>query len=73
MLEAIGKASLADDVFQEDRTTNELHAMMASMTGHEAALLVTSGTMGNQISVRTHLTQPPHSLLADASSHVMCW
>ena len=73
MLSAVTQASLFDDVFQEDTTTNELQGHIAALTGHEAALLVTSGTMGNQLSVRTHLTQPPHSVLADASSHVMVW
>ena len=73
MLKAISQASLFDDVFQEDPTTNELEEFIANMTGKESALLVTSGTMGNQLSVRTHLSQPPHSVVADTSSHIMGW
>lgn len=71
MLEAIANSSLRDDVFREDPTTNELEAFVADLTGHEAALLVMSGTMGNQLCMRTHLTQPPHSLVADSRSHIM--
>jgi len=71
MLEAISNTTLLDDVFLEDPTTNELEALVASLTGHEAALLVMSGTMGNQVALRTLLIQPPHSVLADKRSHVV--
>ena len=73
MLHAITHTSLLDDVFQEDPATNKLQNFVAEITGHEAALLVTSGTMGNQLSIRTHLMQPPHSVLADVGSHIMHW
>lgn len=29
-----------------------------------------SGTMGNQVGIRTHLTSPPHSVLCDVRSHL---
>ena len=73
MLEAISNTTLLDDVFREDPTTNSLETYIAELTGHEASLLVLSGTMGNQLSIRTHLTQPPHSVLADARSHILGW
>lgn len=73
MLEAIANASLRDDVFREDPTTSDLESFVAGLTGHEAALLVMSGTMGNQLCIRSHLTQPPHSVVADARSHVITW
>ena len=73
MLEAIAHTSLLDDVFQEDETTNDLQKFIARLTGHEDALLVTSGTMGNQLSIRTHLKQPPYSVVADSRSHIMQW
>ena len=38
MLDAITNTTLLDDVFLEDPTTNDLEAMVASLTGHEAAL-----------------------------------
>ncbi|KAK5056706.1 hypothetical protein LTR84_012238 [Exophiala bonariae] len=71
MLEAISNTTLFDDVFAEDTTTNDLESHIASLTGHEAALLVISGTMGNQIALRSHLTQPPHSVLADIRGHIV--
>ncbi len=73
MLHAITHASLLDDVFREDTVTNDLERYVADLTGHEAALLVVSGTMGNQLSIRTHLTQPPQSVVADKGSHIMHW
>src|SRR6187402_826542 len=73
MLAAIQNTTLLDDVFQEDPTTNSLESHMASLTQHEAALFVLSGTMGNQLALRTHLTQPPHSVLCDYRAHILQW
>jgi threonine aldolase len=70
MLDAITHTTLMDDVFLEDRTTNDLESYIAQLTGHESALLVMSGTMGNQVALRTHLTQPPHSVLCDVRGHI---
>ena len=64
---------LGDDVFREDETTNSLEAFIAELTGFPAALLVMSGTMGNQLSIRTHLQGPPHSVVADSRSHIIGW
>jgi len=71
MLYAIATTTLLDDVFQEDPTTLSLESHLASLTQHEAALLVMSGTMGNQIALRSHLTQPPHAVLCDIRSHIL--
>lgn len=71
MLFAIQKTTLLDDVFQEDPTTIDLEAHVASLTGKEAGLFVLSGTMGNQIALRTLLTQPPHGVLTDHRSHII--
>lgn len=73
MLAATQHCTLLDDVFREDSTTLSLESHVASLTGKEAALFVISGTLGNQLSVRTHLGGPPHSILADARSHVIAW
>jgi threonine aldolase len=70
MLNAIIHTTLYDDVPREDPTTNALETHIASLTHHEAALLVLSGTMGNQICLKTHLSTPPHSVLCDARAHV---
>ncbi|KAH8691951.1 l-allo-threonine aldolase [Talaromyces proteolyticus] len=71
MLEAITQTSLLDDVFGEDSTTNSLQEYVAQRTHHEASLLVMSGTMGNQIAIRTHLAQPPYSVLCDHRAHIL--
>lgn len=73
MLLATQNCTLHDDVFEEDPTTNSLQAYIADMTGKEAGLFVMSGTMGNQLSIRTALGGPPHSVLTDAQSHVYAW
>lgn len=53
-------ASLGDDVMGADECTNALEAHVAKLTGKEAGLLLPSGTMSNQLALRTHLTQPPY-------------
>ena len=73
MLSAIQNCTLLDDVFHEDPTTNALESFIAELTSHEAGLLVLSGTMGNQLALRTLLTQPPHGILADSRSHIIGW
>jgi threonine aldolase len=42
-------AEVGDDVFGEDPTVNRLEALTAERLGKEAALYVSSGTMGNQL------------------------
>ncbi|CAG8656020.1 7623_t:CDS:2, partial [Paraglomus brasilianum] len=70
MFEAMREATLGDDMFEEDRTTNEFEEFIADFAGYESAVFVASGTMGNQLALRTHLTQPPYSVLLDARSHI---
>ena len=73
MLQAIIKASLLDDVYQEDPTTKSLERHISTMAGHESGMFVLSGTMANQVALRTHLTQPPHAILCDARAHIIHW
>ncbi len=54
MREAMVQAPLGDDVYGEDPTVNRLEALAADMLGKESAVLVSSGTMGNLISVMAH-------------------
>jgi len=70
MLQAITKCTLTDDIYRGDPTTAALENHLATLSGHEAGLLVMSGTMGNQVSIRSHLTFPPHTVLCDARSHI---
>ena len=49
MREAMASAELGDDSAGEDPTTNRLEEMAADMLGKEAAVFVSSGTMGNLV------------------------
>ncbi|RKF59419.1 Aldolase vrtJ [Erysiphe neolycopersici] len=73
MLEAIKNTTLLDDVFQADPTTNDLETHLAARTSHQAALFVLSGTMGNQLALRSHLQQPPYAVLCDNRGHIFEW
>ncbi|RSL81728.1 hypothetical protein CEP51_005608 [Fusarium floridanum] len=70
MLNAIQSCTLGDDVFGEDDNTTQLETYVARRTGKEAGLYVLSGTMGNQLALRSLLTQPPYSVLCDYRSHI---
>lgn len=54
MRTAMAQAELGDDVYGEDPTVNRLEELAAEMVGKEAALLVSSGTMGNLTALLTH-------------------
>lgn len=63
------QATLGDDVYHEPATII-LETAMARLTGKEAALFMPSGSMSNQIGIRTNLMQPPYSVLCDHRAHV---
>jgi threonine aldolase len=69
MVEAMMKAEVGDDVFQQDPTINALQEKVAKMFGMEAALYCPSGTMTNQIAIKVH-TQPLDEVICDENSHV---
>jgi threonine aldolase len=71
MLRAIQQCTLLDDVTMEDPTTLSLERFVAELTGKEDALLVLSGTMGNQVALRSHLTAPPQAVLCDRRGHII--
>ena len=54
-----------DDVYGEDPTVNELERLSAEMFGKEAAVLVTSGTMGNLVSVLAHCQRGDQIVVGD--------
>ena len=70
MIRAMAQASRGDDVYGEDETTNSFQAEIAALTGKESAIFVPSGTLSNQLALRTHLHQPPHTVLCDTRSHI---
>jgi threonine aldolase len=69
MRRAIAEAEVGDDVFGDDPTVRRLEARTAELLGHEAALFVPSGTMGNQLAVRCH-TRPGDEVLLEAGAHI---
>jgi threonine aldolase len=70
MRQAMAAAEVGDDVYGDDPTVNRLEALAAQVMGKEAALFVTSGTQGNQVSVMTH-TQRGEEIIAGAQSHII--
>ena len=68
MLEAMGKAELGDDVWGEDPTVNRLQEVSAERLGKEAALFVSSGTMGNLLGIVVN-ARSSQEVIADADSH----
>ena len=69
MRDAMYIAEVGDDVYQDDPTVNELEALAAEMLGKEAALFVTSGTMGNQLGVMCH-THRGDEVIVSANCHI---
>jgi threonine aldolase len=69
MRAAMAEAEVGDDVYGEDPSINRLQAQAAEMVGKEAALFVASGTMANQVAVRTH-TRSGDAILAGQRAHV---
>jgi threonine aldolase len=70
MREAMAQAEVGDDVFGEDPTVRELEAEVARVTGKEAALFVTSGTMGNQLAIALQ-TRPGDEVIVGEGTHVV--
>lgn len=69
MLEAMMKAKVGDDVFEEDETVIALEEKAAGIFGMEAGLFCPSGTMTNQIAIKC-LTQPMDEVIVDETAHV---
>jgi threonine aldolase len=69
MRAAMAEAIVGDDVYGEDPTVIELERRVAALLGHEAALFVPSGSLGNQLGVRL-LVAPGQELVCDSLAHV---
>ncbi|MGK5171340.1 threonine aldolase family protein [Geodermatophilus sp. CPCC 205761] len=72
MRRAMADAEVGDDVYGEDPTIRALEERVAGLLGHEAALFVPSGTMGNQIGMRL-VCEPGQEVLCDADAHVVTY
>ncbi len=69
MRRAMAGAEVGDDVYGEDPTINRLEALGAEMVGHEEALFVASGTMGNATALLTH-TARGDEILLESDAHI---
>ncbi len=70
MRAAMAAAEVGDDVYGEDPTVNLLERRAAAMFGRDDALFVPTGTMGNQVAIRT-LTQPGQEVIAESRAHIL--
>ncbi|MGZ8385147.1 MAG: low-specificity L-threonine aldolase [Nitrospira sp.] len=70
MRKAMARAEVGDDVYGEDPTVNRLQDLAAAMLGKRFALFVPSGTMANQLAIRSH-TQPGQEIIVESKSHVV--
>jgi len=69
MLAVMMTAEVGDDVFNQDPSINSLELRIANMFKKQAALFCPSGTMTNQIAIKTH-TNPLDEVICDHFSHV---
>lgn len=69
MRNAIASAPVGDDVFHDDPSVLELEQKVAEVLGKEDAVYLPTGTMSNQVALRSH-TQPGDIVLAAAGSHM---
>jgi threonine aldolase len=70
MREAMCKAEVGDDVFMDDPTVKIIESKAADITGKEAALYVTSGTMGNLTALLSHDIHG-FTVMAGRDSHIV--
>lgn len=69
MRAVIADAPVGDDLFHDDPTVLALEAKVSEILGTDDAVYVPSGTMGNQIAIRTH-TEPGDVVLASEKAHI---
>jgi threonine aldolase len=70
MRRAMAEAEVGDDSREGDPTARRLEARVAQLTGHEAAVFCSSGTMGNLVAFLTHL-RPGEEVIAERTSHFL--
>lgn len=70
MREAILDAVVGDEQKDEDPTTRALCDRVANLLGKEAAILLPTGTMCNEIAVKLH-TQPGDEVICEETCHLI--
>ncbi len=69
MRQAMAAAEVGDDVFGDDPTVIRLQERVAGLLGKEAALYVPSGTMANQVALRSQ-TRHGDQVILEAGAHI---
>lgn len=67
MRRAMAEAEVGDDQYGEDPTVRRLEERAAELVGKEAAVYVSSGTMGNLVSLLSHCGRGDEAILGDES------
>ncbi|MBW3612326.1 MAG: aminotransferase class I/II-fold pyridoxal phosphate-dependent enzyme [Chloroflexi bacterium] len=70
MRRAMADAEVGDDQYGEDPSVNRLQDEVAALLGTDAALFLPTGTMANQVALRT-LTRPGDDVLVPPDSHLV--
>jgi len=70
MREAIASAEVGDDVYSDDPTINSLEERVAALFGMEAGLFSPTGSLANQLLIRT-LVKPGEELLTEERAHIV--
>jgi len=70
MRRAMADAEVGDDQYGEDPSVNQLQEEVAGLLGTEAALFLPTGTMTNQVALRS-LTRPGDDVLVPTESHLV--
>jgi threonine aldolase len=69
MRRAMAEAEVGDDVYGEDPTVRRLEETAAALVGHEDAVFVPTGTMGNQVAINLH-SPAGTEVIVESGSHV---
>ena len=70
MRDAIASAPVGDDVYSDDPTVNSLEERVAAMFGKEAGIFCPTGSLANQLLIRT-LVKPGEELLTEERAHIV--
>ncbi len=70
MINAMVQAELGDDVLGDDPTVQKLEAHIATLMGKPASCFVPSGTMANQLAIRSQ-TQPGDEIICHQLAHII--
>ena len=68
----MAEAVVGDDVLGDDPTVQALEHHVAELLGKDKALFVPSGTMANQLAIRTQ-TRPGDAMILEAHAHIDCY